>query len=63
MLFVNRISFVVNVAIKIKFTMIEHVPRHKEDILLTTLKKIVNMYTQRGMGSAALIMDSEFECL
>ena len=43
--------------------MIEHVPRHKEDILLTTLKKIVNMYTQRGMGSAALIMDSEFECL
>ena len=50
-------------AIKIKFTTIERVLRHTENILLTSLRKIINIYLQHVITLSTLLIYHRFKCL
>ena len=62
-LFVNGYPFLLSVSRKIKFMTVEYLPRHCEEDLASSIRKIVKLYEKRGFKITQFYMDHEFECL
>jgi hypothetical protein len=62
-MFVNGLPFLVSISRKIKFTTVEYLIGRKQHHLVNSIKKIVNLYKQRGFTIETALMDREFECL
>jgi hypothetical protein len=62
-MFVNGLPFVVSISRKIKFTTVEYLLRRKQNHLVKSIRKIINLYKQRGFTIETALMDREFECL
>jgi hypothetical protein len=60
---VNGLPFVVGLSRKVKFTTSEYFPRRLQPILVKSLKKVFNIYNNRGFNVETTLMDQEFECL
>jgi hypothetical protein len=57
-MFVDGIPFLVTTSRKIKFTTSEYVPRRTKPILIKSLKKVLNIYHQRGFKVVTTMMAS-----
>jgi hypothetical protein len=62
-MFVNGLAFFVSPYRKVKFTMVEYIPRRLHPILVKYLKQVFYVYTTHGFKVEAALMDREFECL
>jgi hypothetical protein len=62
-MFVNGLPFLVSISRKIKSTTVEYLIGRKQHHLVNSIKKIVNLYKQRGFTIETALMDREFECL
>jgi hypothetical protein len=62
-MFVCGLGFMVSTSRKLKFTIIEHVPRRTKPILFKSLNKVFNIYNSRGFKVVTALMDREFEPL
>jgi hypothetical protein len=59
-MFVDGIPFLVTNSRKIKFTTSEYVPRRTKPILITSSKKVLNIYHKPGFKVVTTLMDNEF---
>jgi hypothetical protein len=62
-MFVDGLGFLTTASRKIKFTTSEYVPKRNKSVLVNSLKKVFDIYTQRGFTIRTGLMDREFECL
>jgi hypothetical protein len=62
-MFVNGIPFMVSISRKINFTTVEYLLGRKQPQLVSSIKKIINLYRTRGFTIDTALMDREFECL
>jgi hypothetical protein len=62
-MFVNSLRFMVSISRKIKFTTVEYLLRRKQNHLVKSIRKIINLYKTRGFTVDTALMDREFECL
>jgi hypothetical protein len=62
-MFVNGLPLLVSISRKIKFTTVEYLIGRKQHHLVNSIRKIINLYKQRGFTIETALMDREFECL
>ena len=59
--FVNGISFLLTVAIKLKFLTVEHTPVFTAKSLVKHIKRVLQFYNRAGLTVRYLMVDGEFE--
>jgi hypothetical protein len=62
-MFVNGLPFMVSISRKIKFTTVEYLIGRKQNHLVNSIRKIINLCKQRGFAIETALIDREFECL
>jgi hypothetical protein len=62
-MFVDGLGFLTTTSRKIKFTTSEYVQKQIKAVFINSLKKVFDIYTQRGFTLRTALMDREFECL
>jgi hypothetical protein len=62
-MFVDGLGFIITSSRGVKFTTSEYVPTWSRANLTNSLKKVFEMYTQRGFTIQTALMDRKFECL
>jgi hypothetical protein len=62
-MFVDGMGFMITSSRGVKFTTSEYVPTQSKANLTNSLKKVFEIYTQRGITIQTALMDREFECL
>jgi hypothetical protein len=62
-MFVDGLGFMITSSRGVKFTTLDHVPTKSKANLINSLKKVFEIYTQRGFTIQTALMDREFECL
>jgi hypothetical protein len=62
-MFVNGLPFLVSISQKIKFTTGEYLIGRKQNHLVNSIRKIINLYKQRGLRIETALSHREFECL
>ena len=60
-IFVNRVSFLVTLARRIKLYTVEHIPNWAGPVLSNSLKNILNVYTGEDYTVKVILMDMKFE--
>ena len=59
--FVDDISFLLTVAIKLKFVTVEHTPVCTAKSLVKHIKRVLQVYNRAGISVRYIMMDGEFE--
>jgi hypothetical protein len=62
-MFVNGLPFMVSIYRKIKITTVKYLIGRKQNHLVKSIRKMINLYKQRGFTIETALMDREFECL
>jgi hypothetical protein len=62
-MFVDGLGFMITASRKIKFTTSEYVPKQKKTVIVNSLKKVIDIYTQQYLTIKTALMDPKFECL
>ena len=60
-LFVDGISFLLTVAIKLKFVTVEHTPVRTANLLVKHIKRVLQVNDRAGFTVRYIMMDGEFE--
>jgi hypothetical protein len=62
-MFVNGLPFMVSIYRKIKSTTVKYLHGRNQNHLVKSIRKIINLYRQRGFTVDTALTDREFECL
>ena len=59
--FVNRNSFMITSARKLKFVTVDHIPSRKTEKLIISLNKGIKLYRRGSFIILVILVDTEFE--
>ena len=62
-MFINKITFLVSISRRLKFTTIEYLSSKNKTALITTINKIVRYYRSHGLHVVTMFVDPEFKSL
>ena len=63
LMFINKLPFFISISRKLQFTTSESTPNKTAETLFKSVKKIKDIYNERGFNLKVALMDPEFECL
>ena len=62
-MFVNRLALFVSTSRRIKFTILEYIPKRTKGRLISSLNKVIIIYNASGFNIRTELMDRDFECI
>ena len=62
-MFVNGLAFFVSTSRQIKFTTLDYIPKRTKGRLISSLNKVIRIYTASVFNIRTALMDREFDCM
>ena len=62
-LYINQMPFLHTISRKLHFRTMEYMPSESQDVILTSLQRVINIYKSRGFNIEYICGDGQFECV